>query len=431
MDIFVRYQSFIRLVLGAIIFFAVPTGNMCGQEQAEGGFPVLTTVIFDSDSILHSGDLEEMATSGKALIISYRVRNLTFVIEGSPDYLYSYFLEGYDGKASLHSDDHIKDYTNLPPGDYRLVLNYTTPGGDSGSGTLISFRVLPPWFYTRTAKIWIPLVLIAFLGFLYEHLNLRFARRRYALEQIINMRTEELIKEKEKSESLLANLLPKTTADEIMLKGKASKMKYNFVTVLFSDIQGFTRIAEEMNPEVLIDELDRFFFHFDSVVEQYNIEKIKTIGDAYMCAGGLPLSNKSNPVDTVLAGLEIQNYMNTLNDTKVLNHLPVWELRLGIHTGPVVAGVVGRKRFAYDIWGDTVNVASRMEQSGHVGMVNISGGTYEYIKDFFDCDNRGKIETKNMGKIDMYFVNRIKPEYSTDNLGILPNELMINKVNKL
>jgi class 3 adenylate cyclase len=143
------------------------------------------------------------------------------------------------------------------------------------------------------------------------------------------------------------------------------------------------------------------------------------------------LSNKSNPIDALLAGLEIQQYMNSLNDSKVLNNLSVWELRLGINTGPVVAGVVGRKRVAYDIWGDTVNIASRMEQSGYVGMVNISGATYEYIKDFFDCNYRGKVEAKNLGKVDMYFVDRIKPAYSADKLGIVPNEEFINQINKL
>jgi class 3 adenylate cyclase len=201
--------------------------------------------------------------------------------------------------------------------------------------------------------------------------------------------------------------------------------------VLFADFKGFSRISKTLDPKDLVNILDSYFATFDEITGKHYIEKIKTIGDAYMCAGGLPLSNKSNPIDSVLAGLEIQSFLNELNDTKVLNNLQVWELRIGIRTGPVVAGVVGKKRFAYDIWGDTVNVASRMEQSGHVGMVNISGITYDYIKDFFDCNYRGKIETKNLGKIDMYFVNRIKPEYSLDKFGILPNDLMINLVNKL
>jgi class 3 adenylate cyclase/AmiR/NasT family two-component response regulator len=247
----------------------------------------------------------------------------------------------------------------------------------------------------------------------------------------INKQKQTIEEEQEKSEKLLLNILPFEIARQLKSKGRAGTRQYKLVSVLFADFKGFSNISKNLEPKDLVSILDSYFAKFDEITGKHYIEKIKTIGDAYMCAGGLPLSNKSNPIDTVLAGLEIQNYMNTLNDSKVLNNLLVWELRLGIHTGSVVAGVVGKKRFAYDIWGDAVNIASRMEQSGHVGMVNISGVTYEYVKDFFDCDYRGKIETKNLGKIDMYFVNRIKPEFSSDRYGILPNDIMVNLVNKL
>ncbi len=237
--------------------------------------------------------------------------------------------------------------------------------------------------------------------------------------------------EQKKSEALLLNILPFEVARQLKTKGRAGTRQYKMVSVLFTDFKGFSKSSKQLEAKDLVNILDTYFAKFDDIIGNHYMEKIKTIGDAYMCAGGLPLRNKSNPFNAVLSGLEIQQYMNVLNDNKVVKNLSIWELRLGIHTGEVVAGVVGKKKFAYDIWGETVNIASRMEQAGHVGMVNISGTTYEYIKDYFECDHRGKIEAKNIGKVDMYFVNRIKPEYSADKLGFTPNQLFLNIINKL
>ena len=265
----------------------------------------------------------------------------------------------------------------------------------------------------KQVVIEIAAVLILFFLFqvvIYKYLVSKFKRKLKVLEDLLNKRNEDLKKVNEKTEALLANVLPKNTADEIMAKGKATKIKYNFVTVLFSDIQGFTQIAEEMNPEVLIDELDKFFFHFDSVVEKYRIEKIKTIGDAYMCAGGIPEKNRTNPVEVIMAALEMQQYMKKLRESSILQGMKYWDIRIGIHTGTVIAGVVGHKKLSYDIWGDTVNTASRMESSGEAGKINISGTTYEFVKDFFICEHRGKMPVKYKGELDMYFVKEIIPE---------------------
>jgi adenylate cyclase len=259
------------------------------------------------------------------------------------------------------------------------------------------------------------IILLAVEFAIYKLLELKFKRKQKVLEQIINKKNEDLVRINEKTEALLANVLPKNTADELMAKGKATKTKYNFVTVLFSDIQGFTQIAEEMNPEVLIDELDKFFFHFDSVVEKYRIEKIKTIGDAYMCAGGIPEKNRTNPVEVILAALEMQEYMKNLKEASLIQGMKYWDIRIGIHTGTVIAGVVGHKKLSYDIWGDTVNIASRMESAGEAGKINISGATYEFVKDFFICEYRGRMPVKYKGDLDMYFVKEIIPELSDEN----------------
>jgi class 3 adenylate cyclase/CheY-like chemotaxis protein len=236
--------------------------------------------------------------------------------------------------------------------------------------------------------------------------------------------------EQEKSERLLLNILPFEVARQLKSKGKAGTRYYRHVTVLFTDFKDFSKNTRELEPKDLVAILDEFFAKFDEITGKHYLEKIKTIGDAYMCAGGLPLRNKSNPVDAVLAGLEIQDFMQKLKKIPKPG-IPAWEVRIGIHTGPVVAGVVGRKKFAYDIWSETVNAAARMENLGDINRVNISETTFQYIQDYFECENRGKVNAKNVGEMNMYIVKRIKPEFSADEKGIQPNDDFIRMVNKL
>jgi len=175
--------------------------------------------------------------------------------------------------------------------------------------------------------------------------------------------------------------------------------------VLFTDFVGFTQIAESFTPQQLIEELDYCFGEFDRIAKKHNLEKIKTIGDAYMAVGGVPLANQTHAVDCVLAALEIEQLVSALREKEMKRSRPYWQIRIGVHSGDLVAGVVGREKFSYDVWGDTVNTASRLESSGVAGRINISGATYELVKDFFDCEFRGKVAAKNKGEIDMYFVN--------------------------
>jgi class 3 adenylate cyclase len=234
--------------------------------------------------------------------------------------------------------------------------------------------------------------------------------------------------ERKKSDDLLLNILPQNVALELREKGMVKPVYYENASILFTDFKGFTKIAEKLTPHELLDELDACFTQFDKIMERHNLEKLKTIGDSYMCAGGIPESNKTHAIDCCLAAIEIQTIMDQIKEIKKSMGLEFWELRLGIHTGPIIAGVVGEKKFAYDVWGDTVNLASRMESSGTPGRINISYSTYQEIKDIFECEFRGEIDAKNKGKVKMYYLNRLKSEFSKDENDYTPNKKVFQKL---
>lgn len=223
-----------------------------------------------------------------------------------------------------------------------------------------------------------------------------FNNRRYS---------RKLAKEKERSEELLLNILPASVADELKENGSVKTQFFDNVTIVFSDFVGFTKLAEKVSPEELVKEIDMCYRKFDEITMRHGLEKIKTIGDSYMCAGGLPQLSEEHSLRAVKAGLEMAAFINELKQERKAKGLPYFEIRIGIHCGPVVAGVVGIHKFAYDIWGDSVNVASRLESAGAPGKVNISEEVYNLVKNDFDCVHRGKVEAKHKGLIDMYFVS--------------------------
>ncbi len=265
------------------------------------------------------------------------------------------------------------------------------------------------------------------------------------LERMVQERTAELQAEKQrveranvdleverhKSESLLLNILPEETATELKETGAATPRYYEQASVLFTDFKGFTQISATMTAQEVIDELGQCFNAFDDVVERYGLEKIKTIGDSYMCAGGLPVPNGHHAPFAVAAALEMQARMLAWQAGKKAANQPFWEVRIGLHTGPVIAGVIGTKKFAYDIWGDTVNTASRMESNSEGGRVNISAATLARVAPYFECVARGAIVAKGKGEVEMFFVERLRPEFAADADGLVANEVFFARAGSI
>jgi len=256
--------------------------------------------------------------------------------------------------------------------------------------------------YLILGAISFSLLLMVLAGSLY----LRYRTKKKSNDELAQ-KNEVIAEEQKRSDKLLLNILPAPIAKELKETGSAKARKYDEVTVLFSDFKNFTGMSERLSPEKLVEELDACFKKFDEIISEYpDIEKIKTIGDAYMCASGL-VGRKTIPTNIIKAALEMQEYLEDKMHEKILRNEPYFEARIGIHTGPVVAGVVGNKKFAYDIWGDTVNIAARMEAKCEVGRVNVSDVTHGLVKYNFDFDHRGKVEAKNKGMIDMYYVRQL------------------------
>lgn len=350
------------------------------------------------------------------LTLAYNNNYLTFNFLGitlkSPQKVkYQYKLDGIDEHWSALTNRTEAPYGNLPPGSYTFRVKAMNSEGHWSDEFHYAFTIRPPWWRTWWAYLLYFATLSTAAWYYIRSRERDLKTRQKLLERTVEKRTEEVIREKreverqkERSEELLLNILPAEVAEELKQKGHAEAKYFENVTVMFTDFKDFTGISEKLTAAELVAEVDFFFKAFDEIVTRYHIEKIKTIGDSYMCACGLPMPNPSHAVLMVSAALEIQAFMRHYADQQRRNGRHAFEIRIGIHSGPVVAGVVGFKKFAYDIWGDTVNIASRMESSGMAGKVNISQTTCELVKENFRCLHRGKVVAKNKGKIDMYFV---------------------------
>ncbi len=238
----------------------------------------------------------------------------------------------------------------------------------------------------------------------------------------LEKQNEKLTRDNEKIKALYENISPEGLKGAVETEKKGKSLKFNMATVLFADIHGFSIIEQGMDSSAVMDELDEILYEFDAIVKRFKIEKIKTIGDTYMCAGGIPLKNITNPVDVVMAAMEMKNFLEKYEMDKRGKVNRIWDLKIGIHTGPVTASVSGKKKPSYDIKGDTVNTASRVKAISDKGSVLISVMTYELVKEFFDCEYFGKLPVKYKSDLQMYKVTGLKPEFSADGKGIMPND---------
>lgn len=249
----------------------------------------------------------------------------------------------------------------------------------------------------------------------------KLAKQNQELEE----RIKKLAKQNEKlageNEKLKALSLEKNLEVKAESERKEKSLKFQMATVLFADIHGFSKVIEGMDSVSVMDELDEIFYEFESIAERYKIERIKTIGDTFMCAGGIPVKNITNPIDVVMAAVEMRNFLEDYETEKRGKGRRIWDLKIGIHTGPVTASVTGKKKINYDIKGDTVHNASRLEAISENGLILISVMTYELVKEFFNCSYHGKLPVKYKGDLQIYRVEGLKPEFSIEGLGNRPN----------
>lgn len=354
------------------------------------------------------------------LELNHKNNHLTFEVKAitTDKVSYSFKLVGQDEHWSPYSSNASAQYPNISPGEYTFMAKAINSNRvETESEYSYSFVIRPPWWsmwYVQAGGV-LALIIIVIAIIKGREKVLREQNR--LLEQTVAERTEEVVKEKKqveklynRSEELLLNILPEETAAELKAKGHVEAELIDEVTVLFTDFKGFTALSEVLAPKELVRDIHECFSEFDRIMEKHGVEKIKTIGDAYMAAGGLPRPNSTHAIDVVNAAQEMVEFVEHGKITKKLKGLPFFEVRVGVHTGPVVAGIVGIKKFQYDIWGDTVNTASRMESSGEPGKVNISETTYQLVKDKFNCTYRGKVAAKGKGELEMYFVESARTD---------------------
>ncbi len=403
-----------------------------------------------------SSPLTKVISQTKNLSLSYNQRSFTIRFQ-TTDLLhprltnYKYELVGSETGEQLIGEQNELSFNSLSPGDYTIKIYARIGNGPwSSNPAILHISIEPPywltwWFWTIAA------LLITIIAFMIFRRRIESERREQVkLEIKVTERTREIREqnkqieeqsklieqekdkvvqqqkllqiEKDNAERWLSNALPEEVVRELKVNGKVEVNAFKVVSVMFTDVVGFTKISQKIQPGRLVRRLDVLFRKFDEIIQNNDLEKIKTIGDAYMCAGGIPIENSTNPMNACIAAIQIQDYMSKLKFDAIANHKDYWEIRLGINTGPVTAGIIGDLKMAYDVWGSTVNEAQQMEKLGKPGEVTITGNTFNFIEPYFECEFLGKVTTKGNVDVDMYKVKQIKAELSRNGKGIVPNK---------
>ncbi len=394
------------------LFFERPDWRPWSERLDADGLPVGLTLPYDKNHLTFT-------FTGLSLAYPEKVR-------------FQYRLEGHDADWSPITREDKVTFSGLEPGEYTFLVKARNGSGVwNDEPARFAFAITPPFWATTTFRVsGAGALLLGFFGF--QRLRDRRARKaRERLERIVATRTQELTEEKHRSDTLLLNILPETTAAELKERGSAQARSYTACTVLFSDFQGFTVLSEQFEATGIVTELDRFFRAFDRITDKFGTEKIKTIGDAYMCASGVPEPSPTHALDAVLMALEMLSVVDDINAQRVSEGHPAWPIRIGLNSGPLIAGVVGEKKFAYDVWGDTVNLASRMESNGAPGRVNVTGSVMRHVEAYVVSEARGQVNIKGKGAIESWFVDRLRPEYSADEQGRTANERLMALRNTL
>ena len=400
--------------------------------------------------------LTKVISQTKNLVLTYSQRSFTIRFQTS-DLLhprltnYKYELVGSETGEQMIGEQNELSFNSLSPGDYTIKIYARIGNGPwSSNPAILHISIEPPywltwWFWTIAA------LLITIIAFMIFRRRIESERREQVkLEIKVTERTREIREqnkqieeqsrlieqekdkvvqqqkllqiEKDNAERWLSNALPEEVVRELKVNGKVEVNAFKVVSVMFTDVVGFTKISQKIKPGRLVRRLDVLFRKFDEIIQNNDLEKIKTIGDAYMCAGGIPIENSTNPMNACIAAIQIQDYMSKLKFDAIANHKDYWEIRLGINTGPVTAGIIGDLKMAYDVWGSTVNEAQQMEKLGEPGEVTITGNTFNFIEPYFECEFLGKVTTKGNVDVDMYKVKQIKSELSRNGKGIVPNK---------